>query len=247
MQASSLHLLDPPTEDELARRVDAEVDGAVIPTASASSHGVPACPVADGAARAVGTAPNKAYLAGVEVLRTAQGRGGYNQLDPVLAHPTTGAKLFIGSGNAAFDRTVLDKHGITAVVCCAEELEFFHADCEQFSYHRIHPLEWDDTPDTKSAAGVIRFFEPTFTFVDTALSAGRGVLVHCFAGAHRAGTVGVACVMRFSGGSLDESLAHAKRCRPAVDPFIFPELEELLTRLDAALELERSTTDSAPL
>ena len=39
------------------------------------------------------------------------------------------------------------------------------------------------------------YFRVLFDFVDRELGGGRSVLVHCLAGAHRAGTAGTACLM----------------------------------------------------
>jgi protein-tyrosine phosphatase len=36
-----------------------------------------------------------------------------------------------------------------------------------------------------------------FDFVESELLAGRNVLIHCLAGAHRAGTAGTSCLMYF--------------------------------------------------
>ena len=43
------------------------------------------------------------------------------------------------------------------------------------------------------------FFRPLFEFVTSNLEAGNNVLIHCLAGAHRAGTAGVACIMHLCG------------------------------------------------
>ena len=58
------------------------------------------------------------------------------------------------------------------------------------------------------------------------------MLVHCLAGAHRAGTTGVSFMMRQ--GRLDAATAIklAKVLRPVVDPF--GQLHELLVRLEKA-------------
>ena len=42
------------------------------------------------------------------------------------------------------------------------------------------------------------YFMPVFTAVDLAVANGKSVFIHCRAGAHRAGTVGIAVVMRMS-------------------------------------------------
>jgi hypothetical protein len=42
------------------------------------------------------------------------------------------------------------------------------------------------------------YFAPVFTAVDVAIGSGKSVLIHCMAGAHRAGTVGMAVLMHLA-------------------------------------------------
>lgn len=58
------------------------------------------------------------------------------------------------------------------------------------------------------------------------------MLIHCLAGAHRAGTTGTAFVMYATGMRRDEAIRACKALRPAVDPF--GELYELLGKVQAA-------------
>ena len=59
-------------------------------------------------------------------------------------------------------------------------------------------------------------------------------MVHCLAGAHRAGTSGVALAMYYLRLSAIQGTMFVKERRPIVDPIgSFP---ELLKRLDAALQ-----------
>lgn len=44
----------------------------------------------------------------------------------------------------------------------------------------------------------INYFKPLFDFIDEAIKNGDNVLIHCLAGAHRAGTVGIACLMHYA-------------------------------------------------
>ena len=78
------------------------------------------------------------------------------------------------------------------------------------------------------------FIRPLFDFVDGALAKGENVMVHCLAGAHRAGTSGVALAMYYLRLSAVQGTMFVKERRPIVDPIgSFP---ELLKRLDAALQ-----------
>lgn len=60
-------------------------------------------------------------------------------------------------------------------------------------------------------------------------------MVHCLAGAHRAGTAGVAYVMYRERLRPKEAIIKVKSIRPIVDPF--GPLVELLDKLDNALKL----------
>ena len=84
-----------------------------------------------------------------------------------------------------------------------------------------------------SGEGVRAFYKPLFTFVEDALRSGANVMVHCLAGAHRAGTSGVSCAMYFMKMEAAAAVQYVKKRRPIVDPIgSFP---ELLRKLDAAL------------
>lgn len=60
-------------------------------------------------------------------------------------------------------------------------------------------------------------------------------MVHCLAGAHRAGTAGVAYCMYAKKSKHIETLRYVKSLRPIVDPF--GPLSELLHNLERALAL----------
>lgn len=68
-------------------------------------------------------------------------------------------------------------------------------------------------------ASTIQYLSTLFAFTDRALANGENVLVHCLAGAHRAGTTGVILLMRYSGvNDVDRAIATAKKCRHIIDP-----------------------------
>ena len=60
------------------------------------------------------------------------------------------------------------------------------------------------------------------------------MLIHCFAGAHRAGTTGVAWLMHAERLSAADALRVAQRCRPIIDPKSYAELYSLLLMLQQA-------------
>ncbi len=80
---------------------------------------------------------------------------------------------------------------------------------------------------------VREFYQPLFQFVEQALKDGKNVMVHCLAGAHRAGTSGISCVMYFMKVNAMQAVGYVRERRPIVDPIgSFP---DLLKRLESAL------------
>ena len=62
-------------------------------------------------------------------------------------------------------------------------------------------------------------------------AAGHSVLIHCIAGAHRAGTTGCAYFMHATHCGRDEAIAHCQRQRDVVQPEISDRLMWILKRL----------------
>ena len=65
------------------------------------------------------------------------------------------------------------------------------------------------------------YFGKLFEFVEFGLGSGRNgcnVLIHCKAGANRAGAAGVACLMHLRDLDVDAATALAVACRPIVNP-----------------------------
>ena len=73
--------------------------------------------------------------------------------------------------------------------------------------------------------GVLRFFLPVFTYIENRTSLGGNVLIHCLAGAHRAGSTSVSWLMYANHMTYLEAVMHGKKCRDAINPIgSFPEL-----------------------
>eukprot|EP00546_Thalassionema_frauenfeldii_P008291 CAMPEP_0178916300 /NCGR_PEP_ID=MMETSP0786-20121207/12544_1 /TAXON_ID=186022 /ORGANISM="Thalassionema frauenfeldii, Strain CCMP 1798" /LENGTH=230 /DNA_ID=CAMNT_0020589583 /DNA_START=74 /DNA_END=766 /DNA_ORIENTATION=- len=151
----------------------------------------------------------------------------WNNLDAIWRHPTTGASVYVGNQVAASTKRTLDERDIAAVVNCQDEHSENYFEGE-LSYHRfvIQKLAVsrsvmsaipNDNQQQKSV--VLPAFQPTFDFIDANLEKGQSVLVHCLAGAHRAGTTGVAFLMYKVGLSMEDAIAAAKQCRPVINPF----------------------------
>jgi hypothetical protein len=79
--------------------------------------------------------------------------------------------------------------------------------------------ENSDKPVKETDASIFAFFKPLFDYVDTCLKEGESVLIHCLAGAHRAGTAGIVLLIRYTDQeSVESAVVNAKRLRSIVDP-----------------------------
>ncbi|KAJ1632548.1 dual specificity phosphatase, partial [Pavlovales sp. CCMP2436] len=130
--------------------------------------------------------------------------------------------VYIGNRRAASTRKILSKHGVKAVVNCqgVDSSNFFEGS-KGVRYFRMDVQQWatavreEDNVHGEGAAG---YFTPCWEWVDKSLEKGDSVLIHCYAGAHRAGTVGVAYLMHAAGLRLSEAMRVAQRQRPIVNP-----------------------------
>ena len=69
------------------------------------------------------------------------------------------------------------------------------------------------------AGEMLKFFTPVFDFCDAAISRNEGVLIHCIAGAHRAGTTGTALLMYKHGWDRKTAFDFVKSKREQVDVY----------------------------
>lgn len=203
-------------------------------------------------------------------------RGQWNALDSLYRHPATGGTLFVGNQSAAQSLSLLRASGITHVVNCTHgpskipnyhpgELQYFEFPIrcdrhplsavlthpQQLAQHRDGPrplphVRWASPRPPSSLTLPLAFVDPLFAFIDSALSRGSSVLVHCLAGAHRAGTTGCLCLMHYAGESSADrpplahrpdmdvvtAIAAAKKLRPVIDPI--GHLPEFLSRYQVA-------------
>lgn len=117
--------------------------------------------------------------------------------------------LFMGSVGVALNRDALKSSNITHVLIVAKSLDpAFPSD---FTYKKIEVL---DTADTNLS----EHFDECFDFINEAKRDGGGVLVHCFAGRSRSGTIVVAYLMKQHRMSLSQALELVRSKRPQVQP-----------------------------
>jgi len=74
------------------------------------------------------------------------------------------------------------------------------------------------------------FLKPVLEFISDVLERGESVLVHCLAGAHRAGTTAIICLMHFQGLNSTDAIKAAKTRRPIIEPI--GDFRELLSQCD---------------
>lgn len=136
---------------------------------------------------------------------------------------------------AARDLTGLKARGVTAVVNCTTNIECFHTD--QLQYYTFDVAFWRRQV-AKTGTDASHFLKPVLTFITNVINRGESVLVHCLAGAHRAGTTGIICLMHFEGLSSREGIRTAKSRRPIIEPI--GDFRELLGRCDELKRDEKS-------
>ena len=143
---------------------------------------------------------------------------GRHYLDPVWRHPQTGGKIYVGDSQAASVKGTLLKHDIFHVVNCTTDLPNYHQKDARFSYCRFPISNWKRVWE-RDVAEFVAFLVPMLAYVHRCLEKGQSVLVHCLAGAHRAGTTGVVLVMFFGRKKFDDALKCATMVRPVIHPF----------------------------
>ena len=163
-------------------------------------------------------------------LRPTGARSRYSNLDAIWKHPTGDASVYVGNYQAASDMRTLQERGIRAIVNCQDTTSknYFENDAS-IHYHRFvvsrlavmasrgsRGWKADDLPPITPLEGG---FQAAFDFVQSHLEQGNSVLIHCLAGAHRAGTMGTAWLMYKTNKGVEESLTLAKACRPIINPF----------------------------
>lgn len=146
--------------------------------------------------------------------------GKIERLSLVWVHPISNARLYVGTLEAAQSREVLESKDITHLVRCldADGTPGDFEGEEEFCYLH-YPIAWWRTPGIhRSDKGMARLSAPLLGFVSSALESEHNVLIHCLAGAHRAGTASVACLMHLATLDAPSALCAAKAARDAIDP-----------------------------
>jgi predicted protein tyrosine phosphatase len=169
------------------------------------------------------------------VAAKAAGGSIYRPLDAVFKDRKTGGTIFVGNQMAAQNAMLLKQNNITHIVNCTDNMPLYHQ--KEFTYYRFNVTFWAQRGEDHKT--VEAFLAPMFDFVESAVASGGSVLVHCLAGAHRAGTTGCLLLMREAGLSSMEAVATAKKLRPVIDPIgRFPELLRIFDVLNESRRKE---------
>jgi len=156
-------------------------------------------------------------LLNIDSDKTNNNKNSYNPMDIVWKEPTKGGKIYIGSETSAKASQKLISNNITHIVNCTDKIPNHHE--KYFKYYRfdISSIVWKfwNKFDEKD---VYELLSPLFLFIDSALELGNSVLVHCLAGAHRAGTTGILSVMHYANFNQKTATAHVQKCRSVVEP-----------------------------
>lgn len=171
--------------------------------------------------------------AGKQLIQLAHSTGlQYQEQTPMLKH-ASGATLWCGGERCAMNAGWLKQNNVSHIVFCqTPEGEMHHRADGYFTYLDF-PIGWmvHQRQHMESPEAVTRMMTPMFQFVDEALNSGRSVLIHCLAGAHRAGSSTIAALMFFCNLSFPEAVRAAKSLRNQIEPIgnFAPMLEMLET------------------
>ena len=155
-------------------------------------------------------------------LREAEDPGTYRCLDPIWQESTVKGvgTLYVGDVSSAQTLYLLKELGITRMAnCTRNNANYFedesNSDTPCFRYLRFDIVEHRRRVVNHESA--FEFVKPLLVFLARALREGRQVLIHCLAGAHRAGTTGVICLMYFGGLRRTDAIKLLRQRRPVVD------------------------------
>ena len=168
----------------------------------------------------------------------------YRNLNILYKNPSTGGIIFTGNDRAASNLNILTKNRITSVVNCtrpavAGTLPNYHINTGRIRYYDFPIACWnayvleDDFGEKCKGQGqrydqLTKFLKPMLQFIEKTINRGENVLIHCLAGAHRAGTTSIICLMHFNDLKAGKATKLAKSIRPVIDPISdFPRLLDL--------------------
>ncbi|GAA5865838.1 hypothetical protein JCM1840_006269 [Sporobolomyces johnsonii] len=119
--------------------------------------------------------------------------------------------LWIGDYQASQDGSLLEENSISCVVSAMRQEYSAQPGID------LHRVAVDDT----STTNIIEHFVPCADFIDSALSKGQNVLVHCQAGVSRSTTLVAAYLMLKLKLNVEQAVDKIRSVRPQVEPTQF--------------------------
>ena len=167
----------------------------------------------------------------------AEERKAYDIINSMYKHPKTGGIIFVGGQSACERLSILQEFKITHVLNCTDSIKnYFESKPVGIVYLRKDMGSWWKDVN-KTDESLVKFISPALEFIMQAILKGENVLIHCLAGAHRAGTMGIISLMFFASLHLKEAVPTAQRLRPVINPIgMFP---QLLDKMQAAIDKKK--------
>eukprot|EP01006_Ploeotia_vitrea_P023359 TRINITY_DN5580_c0_g1_i1.p1 TRINITY_DN5580_c0_g1~~TRINITY_DN5580_c0_g1_i1.p1 ORF type:complete len:185 (+),score=0.75 TRINITY_DN5580_c0_g1_i1:18-572(+) len=157
----------------------------------------------------------------------------YHGMDVIWEDSETKGKVYVGNAMSAQDKPGLQAKNVKNIVNCqGRQTANYHEADATFQYLRFPVSQWYEKGALAQPEEVLRYWAPCFQWIEDRIQKGENVLVHCLAGAHRAGTVGVAWLMHKHGWGYQKAREEAKERRPIINPM--GHLEEILFKLENA-------------
>jgi len=125
-------------------------------------------------------------------------------------------QIWIGSYRDACNESFLKKNGITHILCCAREFDGLPANLHtsDYTYYRV-PIVEEPVGKNKFEA----WFRKASAKLNTWVSEGHHVLVHCYAGISRSVSTVITYFILYKGYSFDQAYNEVKRGRKQMKPY----------------------------
>merc|ERR1711935_142413 len=162
---------------------------------------------------------------GIEPSKISGGR--YNTLDIIYRSSKGGGCIYVGNESAARDLNLPKSSGVTGVINCTDDIQNYHTGVLDYL---IFNIAWWKRHIGQTDKEFTKFLVPLFQFIESKILKGENILIHCLAGAHRAGTTGIICLMYFGGLESSKATVTAKALRGIISPI--GDFPQLLKRCD---------------
>jgi protein-tyrosine phosphatase len=138
--------------------------------------------------------------------------------------------LILGGFEESFDRSILERHGVTHVLNVAEECEVSQRVGLCYGKYGV--------PDDDPEADITAILDGCMDFMQSSTRLQGGcVFVHCLEGVSRSVCVVLCYMVLRLGWCPVKAMARLRSCRPAVDPYK-PYLNQTLRKIAKTIESE---------